>query len=52
VGNEGHGLTEAALNGCDARVRIRMSSAVDSLNVTVATSIAMHHLWGLSPFYC
>ena len=45
VGNEGHGLTAAALAACDERVRINMTPAVDSLNVTVAASIAMHHLF-------
>jgi tRNA G18 (ribose-2'-O)-methylase SpoU len=44
VGNEGHGLTSAALTACDDRVRIDMTGGVDSLNVTVAASIAMHCL--------
>lgn len=43
VGNEGSGLTSAALAAADQQVRIRMSPQVDSLNVTVAASIAMHH---------
>ena len=42
VGSEGQGLTQSALAACEERVRIDMSSAVDSLNVTVAASIAMY----------
>jgi tRNA G18 (ribose-2'-O)-methylase SpoU len=45
VGNEGTGLSTAALALCDERVRIPMTPAVDSLNVTVAASIAMHHVF-------
>ena len=41
-GSEGPGLTAAALARADVRVRIEMSTRVDSLNVTVAASIAMH----------
>jgi tRNA G18 (ribose-2'-O)-methylase SpoU len=43
VGTEGAGLTAAALSHADVRVRIAMSDRVDSLNATVAASIAMHH---------
>ena len=46
VGNEGTGLSEAALTACDERVRIPMTGGVDSLNATVAASIAMHHFFG------
>lgn len=42
-GTEGAGLTAEARVRADDRVRIRMSTRVDSLNVTVAASIAMHH---------
>jgi tRNA G18 (ribose-2'-O)-methylase SpoU len=45
VGNEGDGLTRDALAACDDLVRIPISSRVDSLNVTVAASIAMHRLF-------
>jgi tRNA G18 (ribose-2'-O)-methylase SpoU len=43
LGTEGAGLTAAALSRADARVRIRITDRVDSLNVTVAASIALHH---------
>ena len=45
VGNEGSGLTPEALAVSTARARIKMSPGVDSLNVTVAASIAMHRLF-------
>jgi tRNA G18 (ribose-2'-O)-methylase SpoU len=48
-GSEGPGLTAAALEHADVRVRIEMSTRVDSLNVTVAASIAMH-CWRRSRF--
>ena len=41
-GTESTGLTAGALATADERVRIRMTDGVDSLNVTVAASIAMH----------
>ena len=47
VGAEGDGLTDAALAGADVRLRIPMTGAVDSLNVTTAASIAMYHAFGL-----
>lgn len=43
LGTEGAGLTHDALAKADARVRIPTSDRVDSLNVTVAASIVMHH---------
>lgn len=43
VGAEGLGLTTTAMAATDGRVRIRTSAEVDSLNVTVAASIALHH---------
>jgi tRNA G18 (ribose-2'-O)-methylase SpoU len=42
-GTEGAGLSGPALERADVSVHIRMSGRVDSLNVTVAASIAMHH---------
>ena len=45
VGTEGSGLTAAALDACDERVRIRTTAAVDSLNVTVAASIALAYFF-------
>ena len=44
VGTEGAGLTPAVEAAADARVRIPISSAVDSLNVGVAVGIALHAL--------
>jgi tRNA G18 (ribose-2'-O)-methylase SpoU len=44
VGSEGRGLSAAALDRCDLRVRIPMSRDVDSLNVASAAAIALHHL--------
>ena len=43
IGAEGDGLTTDALARADRRVRIAMASGIDSLNVTVAASIALHH---------
>jgi tRNA G18 (ribose-2'-O)-methylase SpoU len=43
VGAEGDGLSAAALAAADRLLRIPMSPRVDSLNVTVATSIALYH---------
>ena len=48
VGNEGQGLSAAALAAADDHVRIPMTSNVDSLNVTVAASIAFHHFFTVS----
>lgn len=44
VGAEGPGLSAAALDASDQQVRIAMPGGGDSLNVTVAASIALHHL--------
>ena len=44
VGAEGAGLSAATLDVADARVRIPIDDAVDSLNVTVAASIALERL--------
>lgn len=43
LGSEGEGLSDAALASSDARVRISMIGPAESLNVTVAASIALHH---------
>ena len=42
LGAEGPGLSEAALECVDRRVRITMSPSVDSLNVAAAGAIAFH----------
>jgi tRNA G18 (ribose-2'-O)-methylase SpoU len=44
LGTEGAGLSTSALNLAHQRVRIATTDRVDSLNVTVAASIALHHL--------
>ena len=44
VGNEGQGLSDAALAACDRRVRIPMMADVDSLNVATAVGIVLHRL--------
>jgi tRNA G18 (ribose-2'-O)-methylase SpoU len=44
LGNEGTGLSDAAAASADARVRIPMTSDVDSLNVAVAAGIALSRL--------
>jgi tRNA G18 (ribose-2'-O)-methylase SpoU len=44
IGAEGPGLSAAAQALAVARVRIGMTDAVDSLNATVAASIALHRL--------
>ena len=44
LGAEGPGLASTTLNLADARVRIPIESAVDSLNVVVAAGIALHML--------
>jgi tRNA G18 (ribose-2'-O)-methylase SpoU len=44
VGAEGPGLSAAALEGADIRVRIPMPAGVDSLNVATAAAIAFYQL--------
>ncbi|HEY3043641.1 MAG TPA: RNA methyltransferase [Vicinamibacterales bacterium] len=44
VGAEGQGLTPAIESAADDRVRIPMARGVDSLNLAVATGIALEHL--------
>ena len=44
VGTEGAGLTPAVEAAADYRVRIPISGDVDSLNLAVATGIALHAL--------
>jgi tRNA G18 (ribose-2'-O)-methylase SpoU len=44
LGDEGYGLSDAALAACDLQVRIPMASGVDSLNVATAAGIALHCL--------
>lgn len=44
VGSEGEGLSADVVSAADLRVRIPMSNAIDSLNVGVATAIAVYAL--------
>ena len=46
VGAEGPGLGAEAIAAADVRARIPLDPAVDSLNVSVATGIALHALAG------
>ena len=43
VGSEGTGLTNDAMRASTLRIRIPTTTAVDSLNVATAASIAMYH---------
>ena len=43
LGNEGQGLSSAALALADWQVRIPLRPGVDSLNVATASGIALHH---------
>ena len=45
-GNEGNGISELSKNNADEIVKINMSSRIDSLNVSVAGSIAMYYIKG------
>ena len=45
IGNEGNGVREDILSMCDDIVRIDMNSSCESLNVGVATSIILYHLY-------
>ncbi len=49
LGNEGHGVSRAALDLCDERVRIEIAPAVDSLNVANAAAIALQRLRAVTP---
>lgn len=44
IGAEGPGLTDAALEAADLRVRIPMAAGVDSINVGTAAAVAFHAL--------
>jgi tRNA G18 (ribose-2'-O)-methylase SpoU len=43
LGNEAQGLSRQEIAACDRRVTIPMSHGTDSLNVTVAAGIILHH---------
>ena len=42
LGSEGHGLRRLTRERCDSLVRLPMSGAVDSLNVSVAAGICLY----------
>ncbi len=44
LGTEGEGLSDAALELCDERVRIPMHAGVDSLNVAAASAVVFYAL--------
>ncbi|MDR1807041.1 MAG: 23S rRNA (guanosine(2251)-2'-O)-methyltransferase RlmB [Propionibacteriaceae bacterium] len=44
VGSEGDGLARLTRDRCDQLVRIPITAAVESLNASVATGIALYHL--------
>ena len=48
-GSEGPGLTGAALQRSDVRVRIPMSGGVDSLNVATAAAVAFYVIGQAAP---
>ena len=48
LGNEGDGLSLAALAAADARVRIPLEPTVDSLNVATTAAIMLHHIRRIS----
>jgi tRNA G18 (ribose-2'-O)-methylase SpoU len=43
LGNEAHGLPGDVLDNVDHRIKIRMEMGTDSLNVSVAAGIFLHH---------
>lgn len=48
IGTEGQGLSRSAEQHADVRVRIPIAAQVDSLNLAVATGIALHAIAGPS----
>ena len=46
LGNEGNGISELSKKEADEIVKIKMSNRIDSLNVSVAGSIAMYYIKG------
>jgi TrmH family RNA methyltransferase len=45
VGNEGAGLSDAAINACDGVILIEMEKECESLNAAVAASVIMYHAY-------
>lgn len=46
LGNEGKGIRDLVKKNCDELVKIPMENCVESLNVSVASAIAIYELWG------
>ena len=44
MGNEGAGVSPEILEKCDKYLYIKMDDAVESLNVSIATSIILYEL--------
>ena len=49
LGNEGEGISPAALDLCNERVRVDIEPAVDSLNVATAAAIALQRVRAAGP---
>ena len=45
LGNEGKGIRELVKKNCDELVKIPMEDCAESLNVSVASAIAIYELW-------
>ena len=45
LGNEGKGIRELVKRNCDELVKIPMENCAESLNVSVATAIAIYQVW-------
>ena len=43
IGNEGNGLPQSCVDACSRLVTIPMAEGIDSLNVSVAAGIMLHH---------
>ena len=46
IGNEGHGLSDEAIDACDSAVFIPMKMDVESLNASVAASVLLWEFFG------
>jgi 23S rRNA (guanosine2251-2'-O)-methyltransferase len=49
LGNEPHGLSDEVVAACVGTVSVPTVGGVDSLNVAIAGSIALHDLAGRKP---
>lgn len=50
MGNEQAGLPPAMARACDALIRLPMAGKADSLNLAVATGIALYGLWSMHSY--